>query len=388
MSIKWQSLQASAANTPYRFVALSPMSKVLIDTGYSVLYQMFRWIGLEGSVTFEEQDEIKAALDKLVLEVEIPILIGAMFPYPGDSVPIGTLPCDGMEYEREIYPLLYAYLSGTDYIVDEDHFTTPTFPGRTVIMPDEDHEVYSEFGEFEVTLTEPQMPKHRHSYYPPVSNVDLETPGAPDIFAAGVPVLTSLTGEAGNDEPHNNTQPSVAFNWCIVTGVTLAAEIPPETGFILFPDSFEAPEDQVEDSAEVALGVRVTIAAPGTITHVRFYKIAGSAGEHIARIYSSGDVLLSTELFTGETSVGWQQMELSAPVDVSEGDTFTISVSFENGYFARTSHFFDEDYVSAPFTVIGETSGLYAYPEMGSWPRPSDVFNNSNYYVGCVFEED
>lgn len=212
----WLSLQAIATNTSYRFVGLSPMSKVLADSSFSFYSQIERFIGAGDSLTDEEIDDIKASVARLMIELERPMFIGMILPYAGLSVPSGALACDGSSYFRVDYPLLYEHLIGTDYIEDDETFHVPGFDGRTIIQAGS-IATGTMLGEAEHTLTVAELAQHNHLYTPPVINVDLESPGAPDIFAAGVGA-PAVTGMQGGDMPHNNMQPSIAFNFCIVSG--------------------------------------------------------------------------------------------------------------------------------------------------------------------------
>lgn len=217
MKLQWEAISQIADNTPRMLVSLSPESVTLANAAYSFLYNMGYWdIDWEDS-PFGEVDEIKAAVDRLMRELSVSMMIGTLMPYVGLTVPIGTLRCDAAIYQRVDYPELYEYLSGTAVIIDADSFHTPLFTGRTIVAAGSGFPHGSAFGEASVTLTVPQIPAHDHVYTPAVLNVDLESPGAPDVFAAGVGVPTA-TSQTGGGQPHNNYQPSLALNYCIVAG--------------------------------------------------------------------------------------------------------------------------------------------------------------------------
>lgn len=217
MAFDWPAILLLADDMPQRIVNLSPMSKVLADGAYSFYYEMRNWKGASYELTDDEIDEIKAAVDKLMAELERPALIGLIMPYAGNLPPSGTLNCDGDTYLRTDYPYLYEYLSGTDYIIDADTFNTPVFDGRTIIQAGTIPQG-TLLGEETHTLIEAELAPHDHLYTPPVANVDLESPGAPDIFAAGVGLIQAHTSVSGGGDPHNNMQPSIAMNFCIVSG--------------------------------------------------------------------------------------------------------------------------------------------------------------------------
>jgi len=71
--------------------------------------------------------QIAAAMDtmfRLYLKGEAN-LIGSLILYATGTAPNGTLLCDGSAYLRTDYPQLYAVLA-SPYIVDANHFTTPS----------------------------------------------------------------------------------------------------------------------------------------------------------------------------------------------------------------------------------------------------------------------
>lgn len=366
------------------------MSKTLIDASYSFLYQMFRYDGEGDELSDTEIDEIKAAVDLMMREVEQPMLIGAILPYAGNDPPMGTLPCNGAEYSRQNYPLLYDYLVGSSRIVDEDLFVTPYFPGRAVTMVDEDHDPYNLYGDAEITLTEDHIPPHSHSYTPPSFDVDLETPGAPDIFAASVGA-PSLTGSTGGGEAHSNIPPSIALNWCIVAGsyITPEEEPPLEGEFILYGTGAVTGGETPSGDSEVWVGVKFSVTDAGSITHGRFWKNAGDGDTHIFGVWDDANTLVDTFTFDSETASGWQEIEID-PIHMDAGEEFTIAVLHPVGYYTKTFHYFDADYDVDVFHVEGGgMNGLYGYTSTsGEIVRPTNVYQNTNYFVSVRFLVD
>lgn len=344
----------------------------------------FRWEQF-GAATPEETAE--AMLDLLSRYLDWSgSLIGSMFSYPGLNPPDGCLPCDGEVYQRVDFPELYAYLAETVLIVDADHFTTPYFPNRVVVAAGDEYEPFGEFGTASHTLIEGEIPPHDHTYTPPVLNVDLESPGAPDVFGAGVGFST-VTGSTGGGEAHENRQPSIAFNWCIVAGRSLPSTPPPES-FILFGTGEPNLPDLVTDTDDYWLGVRLQTTVPGNYTAIRFYKDASSSGTYRGQIWDDTNAIVAGADFT-DTSSGWQQVDIT-PVHTDADTTFTIGVHFPTGEFRRRLHAFDSTYENYPFRIVGAgENGVYVLVSFGGGDnRPRFVFDNSDYGVSVVFVPD
>lgn len=175
-------------------------------------------------------------------------MIGSIFPYMTADPPTGTLICDGVAHLRIDYPDLYAALDAA-FIIDADSFITPDLRDRTVIGAGDaggtstPRTVGEIGGEESHILIVDELAAHDHTS-PPHGHTDtghqhtipqlLDTPFvAPgeDIFGASiVPIVSALTGFAsanitntaatidstGDDQPHNNMQPFLALNYCVV----------------------------------------------------------------------------------------------------------------------------------------------------------------------------
>lgn len=163
-------------------------------------------------------------------------MIGAIMAYVGDTPPAGMLPCDGSVYDHDEYPQLWEQMPLALKTIDA--FSTPDLRGQIIIAAGEivtstpnvilePHQVY---GEAQVGLTIDTMPAHshtntphEHTYQRPVTGVDLEGAGIPDITAVGNPPLpfqtnaTSISiNDTGGGEAHNNMPPVYALHYGIV----------------------------------------------------------------------------------------------------------------------------------------------------------------------------
>jgi len=144
-------------------------------------------------------------------------MIGEIFLWAGDSAPDNSnlLLCDGTHVSNEDYPDLWAIIGTSFGGTGATDFALPDMRTRVPIGSGTGYAYASSGGEEEHTLTEAEMPSHSHIYTPPIFNVDIEAPGAPDPLAAGIGIPTSTSSTGGGD-PHNNMQPYLVLNYYIV----------------------------------------------------------------------------------------------------------------------------------------------------------------------------
>ncbi len=67
------------------------------------------------------------------------------------------------------------------------------------------------------------------------------------------------------------------------------------------------------------VGVKFQSAINGYITGIRFYKSSANTGTHIGNLWTATGQLLASATFTNETASGWQQVNFSQPVPITEG---------------------------------------------------------------------
>jgi len=143
-------------------------------------------------------------------------MIGAMIGFLSETLPSNVLPCDGTQYHRVDYPLLYAVLPD-DYIDDADHFHTPNMGGRTLFGETADEDYPIDLGELMgqalVTLGVPEMPAHAHHFM----QIGLAlVAGTGTQIAAAASMVDWLVDAVGGDEGHDNMSPGIGVVWGIV----------------------------------------------------------------------------------------------------------------------------------------------------------------------------
>jgi beta-glucanase (GH16 family) len=142
------------------------------------------------------------------------------------------------------------------------------------------------------------------------------------------------------------------------------------------------------DSQAVELGVKFTSDVSGYITGIRFYKSSQNSGTHTGTLWTSSGTRLATATFTGETSSGWQQVNLSSPVAIAANTTYVASYHTNSGFYAGDTQFFAASAVNQPplHALANGTSGgngVYIYGSGGAFPNAT--YQSTNYWVDLVF---
>jgi microcystin-dependent protein len=183
------------------------------------------------------------------------IPIGVVNPFAGGTAPSGWLLCNGAEVSQVTYPTLYALISDTWGSAASGKFKLPDLRGRVITGADggagrltSDNTLGDDGGVEGVTLSEAQMPSHRHintaslsgsataslSYTPKIysnqANYSRLLPSSShlglqlkeiDVSAFSVSVDTSGMGVSmsnaltGSGNSHSNLQPYAILNHII-----------------------------------------------------------------------------------------------------------------------------------------------------------------------------
>jgi len=146
------------------------------------------------------------------------------------------------------------------------------------------------------------------------------------------------------------------------------------------------PADPDTDAVEV--GVKFRADADGQITGLRFYKGAGNTGTHVGHLWSASGTQLAAATFTGETTSGWQQVTLSAPVAVTANTTYVASYLAPNGRYSVDDNYFTSGVDNPPLHALADgtdgPNGVYRYGAGGGFP--TSTYQASNYWVDVVFD--
>jgi methionine-rich copper-binding protein CopC len=202
------------------------------------------------------------------------------------------------------------------------------------------------------------------------------TPSAP--LAAGTPYTATVSGAA---DPSGNVMSAVSWSFNTASGTPA-----PSCPCSIWSSSATPATPADADPAAVEIGVKIRADVAGQITGIRFYKGAGNGGTHVGHVWSSTGQLLGTVTFSGETSSGWQQATLPAPVPVTAGTTYVVSYFAPNGHYAGDAGYFATRGVdTGPLHALADgqdgPNGVYRYG--GGFP--TDSWQSSNYWVDVTF---
>jgi hypothetical protein len=147
----------------------------------------------------------------------------------------------------------------------------------------------------------------------------------------------------------------------------------------IFTPSATPSATNLTDGVTYELGMRFTSAKAGQIESIRYWKAPSETGTHVGKIWSSTGQLLGSVTFTNETASGWQQQNLTTPITIAAGTTYTVSVN-TNGYYATTNSGLSSAITSGDITAL---AGGGMYGNVGTLPGQS--YQNSNYFRDVVF---
>lgn len=128
----------------------------------------------------------------------------------------------------------------------------------------------------------------------------------------------------------------------------------------IFPADAAPARTDFDDATVVQLGVRFTSSEAGVVNGIRFFKAAGDAGTHTARLWTGEGTLLATADSIGETASGWQTVHFAAPVPIEPGTEYRASYSTPRGRYAADVGALAESVVAGPLST-STVGGVYLY---------------------------
>lgn len=238
-AVTGQTVQADQVNTPFDDVQ-SMLSQVLLRSGAAPMTGALNMNGFK----IAGSPDATAPTDLVTLgQIQYITPIGSVLSFAGSTAPTGWMLCYGQTVSRITYAALFSTI-GTSFGVGDGltTFNLPDCRGRIEAGKDDmggtDSSRLSFFGSLAKALggafgaathvlTFGQMPRHNHGINDPghvhggVQNGTQSTGRStsidqpPAVYSRGN-TETGFTGisiqDAGNDQAHNNTQPTIIFN--------------------------------------------------------------------------------------------------------------------------------------------------------------------------------
>lgn len=189
------------------------MLRKLLETNNS-LAEFFGWM-------FDANGDLTSAFK--VLMQDVAVAVGVVVFRPVSSIPSGYLLCNGQAVSRTIYANLFAIFGTTFGTGDSSTtFNLPDLSGKflTGSGPGGLKPLGSTGGADTVTLSEAQIPAHKHSPEPTEADGFLghAVGGAPATFnvtAGGDTISMADTAATGGGQSHDNLPPYFSGHWLV-----------------------------------------------------------------------------------------------------------------------------------------------------------------------------
>jgi hypothetical protein len=174
---------------------------------------------------------------------------------------------------------------------------------------------------------------------------------------------------------------TVTVNGNNVGGINFTA-IANALGESLFTSQTPASLSQSDGSStNYELGMAFSSGAAGSVTAIRFWKDTRETGTHTGHLWTASGQLLGTAIFSGETSSGWQQAALQAPVPIAANTQYIASVNTGGTYFVTTASGLASKVTNQDLSSVVGNNGLYGSPGV----FPANAYQHSNYFRDVVF---
>jgi len=161
-------------------------------------------------------------------------------------------------------------------------------------------------------------------------------------------------------------------------------------GFTLWDDAAVPLDPAANAGQAIEVGAKFRAEVAGEITALRFYKGAANTGSHVGHLWTAGGALLAEAAFTGETSEGWQEVALPAPVAIAADTTYIASYHSDAGLHALDAGGLASGIENRPLRLLADGedggNGVFALASGTAFPDQSGA--GDNYWVDVRFVPD
>ena len=199
------------------------------------------------------------------------------------------------------------------------------------------------------------------------------------LSSGNINVKVRSFDDSGNEEP-------VVKGILVTVGQTPA---PPECPCSLFISS-DVPATVQNDRLSLETGVKFRASRNGLISGIKFYKGNIGATSYSGHLWTSTGTLLASADFAATTAVGWQEVSLPTPVNITAGTTYIVSVFSASGDYAFTRPYFNNgSIIKGPLTALGSgvegANSVYIYSNTPAFPI--NAYLPTNYWIDAVFKD-
>jgi VCBS repeat-containing protein len=158
----------------------------------------------------------------------------------------------------------------------------------------------------------------------------------------------------------------------------------------LFSSTNTPAQTNLNDGAQLEVGMKFTSSVSGQITALKFYRSASDTGTNVLDLWTATGTLLGSATFSNIAASGWQTVTLPSAVSIAPNTTYIASYHTTGAYVA-TTNYFTTAVINGPLTAPSTTTiaggnGVYAYGGTGATGIfPTNTYGASNYWVDVVF---
>ena len=158
----------------------------------------------------------------------------------------------------------------------------------------------------------------------------------------------------------------------------------------LFSASSTPALTNLNDGAQLEVGMKFTSSVAGQITALKFYRSASDTGTDVLDLWTATGTRLASATFTNTAASGWQTVTLPSAVSIAANTTYIASYHTTGAYVA-TNNYFTTSVTNGPLTAPSTTTiaggnGVYAYGGTSTTGIfPTNTYGAANYWVDVVF---